>query len=316
MLFIVVNSFFVLPSILSSGQNLVAPVPRELSIKTSLPKTTTGFGEILAKEYSREEKTKIENVALNPAASLAVLGAQTASVTPTIDLAKLDKFDAVSTKEGQLTVAVLGDSMVDTLQKDLPQLKVLLTQAFPNFKFNLLNYGVGATNIEDGYNRLTNAYDYLGTHHPALVTTSPDIVVIESFAYNPWSNSASDLDRQWHTLTKILDTLKANLPKTKIVLAATIAPNSDIFGDGVLNWNPTDKRNKAATIRSYLQNIINFASSAKLPLADAYHASLDSNNEGDPHFINASDHLHPSGDGGYLFSQKIVDAIVKNKLIE
>lgn len=245
----------------------------------------------------------------------AVLGASI-SATPTIALDKLDKFSLVSTKDGHVSIAVLGDSMIDTLQHELPQLKILLSQAYPNKTFSLYNFGVGATNIESGLERLTNEYDYLGTHYPAVLSVKPDILVIESFAYNPRSNSSSDLDWQWSTLAKILDTVKSISPSTKVVLSATIAPNGNIFGDGVLNWLPQDKKNKAITIRSYLQNMVNFASSTRLPLADAYHPSLRDDGEGDPSFISGSDHLHPSGNGGYLFSQKVVEAIVKNKLID
>lgn len=310
-LFLLINGFFFAPGILTSFDKIISPVPDIVTITTSNP-GNVHFGEILAKEYD----------AAHP--SPAVLGASSESATPaslptptpTISADNLQRYNLVSPKNGKATIAVLGDSMVDTLQTELPQLKILLAQAYPNYEFKLYNFGVGGENIESGLSRLTSEYDYIGTHHPSVLEVHPDILVIESFAYNPWSNSQSDLDRQWHDLSQMLDTVKSNSPQTKIILAATIAPNSDIFGDGVLNWSPEDKKNKTQIIKSYLQNLVNFSSSTRLPLADAYHDSLKSDGEGDERYISSSDHLHPSGLGGYLFFQKVVQAIEKNKLIE
>ncbi len=319
LLFAVVNGAVItIPSLIASRMDLTLPVDRDVQTRKSLPiqKSPSLFGEILAREYTQQEKEQIQSIALSKSAHSNVLGAENTLLTPTLP-PNLDLIGLVSTRSGEITIAVLGDSMVDTLQKDLPQLRVLLSQAYPNITFTLYNYGVGATNIEQGLTRLTNGYDYLDAHHPPLLSTNPHIIVVESFAYNPWSNSNADLNRQWVALNTILDTISTRLPESKVVLAATIDPNSKIFGDGVLNWSTADKKNKAVTIRSYLQNIINYAGSTKLPLADAYHASIDPDNEpeGDTKYINGGDHLHPSGEGGYLFCRKIVEAIIKNNLI-
>lgn len=215
-----------------------------------------------------------------------------------------------------VTIALLGDSMTDTLQSGLPQLDKLLKVAYPDYTFSLLNYGQGGTDIESGLFRLTNTTTYLGREYPSVLSYKPDILVVESFGYNPWSWEKFDLDRQWLTIAKIIDTVKANSPDTKIILASSIAPNTKIFGDGALNWNNNDKWKKATTIKLYLQNMVNFATSQNYPLADAYHPSLDSSQEGMEKYINEGDHLHPSEEGKQLFSQKIVEAIIKNNFIK
>lgn len=296
-----------LAQLLFRPPDIVRSVPETLMIKVGPAVRYGQFGDILTKENI--VAVKKEN------AKIMVLG-ESITVTPTIALDKLDKYDLVSTQSGKVTIAVVGDSMIDTLQRDLPQLKILLAQAFPNIDFTLINHGVGATDIEYGLNRLTNAYAYLGTEYPSVVSQNPDIVVIESHAYNPWSNSQGDLDRQWLTIAKMIDTLRSHLPNVQVVLAATIAPHSKTFADGSINFDEKAKQDKVKTIRSYLQNIVNFANSQKLPLADAYHASFDEAGDGDKKFIDPADHIHPSGPGGYLFAQKIVDTIVENKLIE
>lgn len=214
------------------------------------------------------------------------------------------------------TVALLGDSMTHTLGTDLPHLRSLLADAYPDYTFALLNYGQGATDMESGLYRLTNSTRYLDRDYAALLSYKPDILVVESFAYNHWSGEKYDLDRQWLTTAKIADTVRKKSPDTKIILATTVAPNKDIFGDGVLNWPKSLKEQSSLIIKAYLQNMVNFATSQHYPLADAYHSSLESDGQGIASYINSTDHLHPSGDGAYLYSKKIVEAIKNNGLIQ
>lgn len=213
------------------------------------------------------------------------------------------------------TLAVLGDSMVDTLGHDLPHLRALLKENFPKYSFGLLNYGQGGTDMDSGLFRLTNATTYLGVYYPPLLSYKPDILVVESFAYNHWGPELSDLNRQWLTIAKIIDTVKANSPDTQIILAASIAPNAEIYGDGAINWSQTGKWQATQVTKAYLQNMINFATSQGYPLADAYTPSLGADGNGLRKYINGGDNLHPSGDGGLLFSQKIIEAINKYHLI-
>ena len=213
------------------------------------------------------------------------------------------------------TIALLGDSMVDTLGPDLYHLKTLLREAYPAYSFALLNYGQGGTDMDSGLYRLTNFTTYLGKTYPSLLSYRPDILVVESFAYNHWGPEMSDINRHWLTIARIIDTVKANSPDTKIILAATIAPNALTFGDGALNWPQDLKWNSAQTTKAYLQNLTNFATSQNFPLADAYHPSLGPDGNGLAKYISSADHLHPSGDGGWLFAQKIIEAIKNNHLL-
>src|SRR3990167_7348060 len=45
------------------------------------------------------------------------------------------------------TIALLGDSMTNTLGNDLPHLRSFLSQTYPFLSFALLNYGFGATDL-------------------------------------------------------------------------------------------------------------------------------------------------------------------------
>lgn len=214
------------------------------------------------------------------------------------------------------TIVLLGDSMTDTLGRDLPHLKNLLQNEYPSVNFALLNYGFGATDMTSGLSRLTNSTTYLGVYYPPIISYYPDIIVVESFAYNHWGGEKSDLDHQWLTIAKIIDTIKEKSPDSKIILASSIAPDYRTFGDGVLNWRDDLKWDAALVTKAYLQNMINFATSEKYPLVDAFHPSLDSEGNGKGQYINQGDHIHPSDEGKLLYSQKILEAIRNNKLLE
>ncbi len=212
-----------------------------------------------------------------------------------------------------LTVAVLGDSMVDVLQPDLPQLHSALRNYYSGADLQLFNFGVGASDLEYAVERLTNDYEYLGSKYPSVLSVKPDVLVIESFAYNNFGYEKSGLDKQWMLIGDIITKTKKLSPDTQIVLAATIGPNSTIYAKGVdgIEWNQAERLVRTETVRKYLENIINFANSQGYPIADAYHASIDSYGEGKPVYINAQDKLHPSGPGGELFCKKIADAIAE-----
>lgn len=220
-------------------------------------------------------------------------------------------------RKNSYVIALLGDSMIDTMGPGIPNLQKLLTQTYPGISFQLLNYGVGATSILYGKQRLANSYEYLGTQLPSLLSTRPDIVLIESFGYNPLPPELGDINTQWLTLSQIVDEIRSALPLTKIIIGATIAPNASVFGDGApgLSFDTVGKKEHTDRIKIYIENAIHFAQSQHLPLADAYHASQNGDGDGNIKYINSGDHIHYSDAGRALFAQKIFTAIEGNRLL-
>ncbi len=223
-----------------------------------------------------------------------------------------------TTKKPNLTIAVLGDSMVDTLGPGVPDLAHELTTIYPGTTFSILNYGVGGENIDSGLPRITSNYTYLGEGKPSIVSQAPDLIVVESFGYNPYSFDEGALTRHWLALAAIVDAIKTHLPNTHIVIAATIAPNWDTFGDGAagLSFDPVGKRQKVENIKTYLENTIKFAAGERIPLADAFHPTLTADGNGKLVYINGGDHIHPSEQGRALFGRVVAATIVANKLLE
>lgn len=250
-----------------------------------------------------------------PISTPAVLGTTTfiGPVKPSVILTVKQQI-----KKNSITIALLGDSMMDTLGPTAPALQTALKKLYPKKTFVIKNFGVGGTGIQYGIDRITNGYTYLGTSYPSLVETSPDIVVIESFGYNPFGDDAGTIDTHWLLLAKAVDTVKAQLPHAKIVMAATIAPNANRFGDGAqgLSFSVIDKWQRTTTIKKYLENTVRFATGEHLPLADAYHPSLMPDGNGNLMYINSGDHIHYSDKGRALMASKIAEAIAKNSLLE
>lgn len=234
-----------------------------------------------------------------------VLG-ETDTATPAANNTK--KLETKAPTKSTYTIAFLGDSMFDTLGPGIPHVASKLKAQYPKTNFTLINHGVGASNIESGLNRLTNGYTYLGEKRKAVLEENADIIVVESFAYNHWDDTQSDLDRHWTTIAKLVETIRQKNPQTKIILAATIAPHCPTYTDGSANLPPERKQKQCETVKKYLQNMVNFATSQKYPLIDAYHPSLKGT-DGNPTYINQGDHIHPSDAGKNLFAREFMQVV-------
>lgn len=267
--------FSIFAGIVFAAETVLSPIPEDIPIVDPLPtKPDISFGQIVAV----------------PTPTPEILGVTTIAPTPTPFI----------TKKKSYTIAFLGDSMIDTMGPELPAVNNKLSATYPTTDFTLLNYGAGGTNIDSGIERI-----------PTMTDAHPDIIVLESFAYNPFPDADGGITRHWLALARAVDAIRANIPNAKIIIAATIAPNANIFGDGVLNWNAEQKAKKVTEINAYLESTVKFASSQHLPLADAFHAS-----GGSTQYINGGDHIHYSDAGRALFAQKVASAITANSLLQ
>ncbi|MBI4058317.1 SGNH/GDSL hydrolase family protein [Candidatus Gottesmanbacteria bacterium] len=277
-------------------------ISRSLPIDTSLYIASKGYTNSTPK---RTFGTLLTSLPLGVIKTVAGTERASFSTTQTIT-------DTLSVflPKNEYTIAVVGDSMIDTLGPEIPDLKVELARLLPTKSFHILNYGAGATDAENGLKRLTQGYTYLGEAKSAVLSVHPDIVVIESFAYNHWGNTPADRDRQWLTLAKMVETVKSESPQTSVVIAATIAPYCSTYTDGSANLPPERKQSECATVKKYLENAVEFAKSQNLPLADVYHPSLIEQ-EGNPRYINQGDHIHPSEEGRHFFAKILATTLIR-----
>ncbi|OGD86454.1 hypothetical protein A2Z23_00625 [Candidatus Curtissbacteria bacterium RBG_16_39_7] len=244
---------------------------------------------------------------LSQATKSAPLGGQAASPSAVL-----------AAKTGRsVTIALLGDSMVDTLGRDLSSLYQNLSQYYPKVTFNLLNYGVGAQKAEEALTQLNQEHNYQNQKLPAPLSANPDIVVIESFAYNHPPGTEEGFKSRRLTLAKIISEIKSKTHAEVIVLA-TIAPNDQIFALDApgINWDGNQRKIEAQAVRSFIEDAIKYANEAGLPIIDAYTPSLDANKNGKEIYINPVDNIHPSQAGIELVSDLIAQRIQELGLVE
>lgn len=210
----------------------------------------------------------------------------------------------------KIKIIVLGDSMVDTMGQDLPYLRAELEENFPHIEFTLLNYGVSSTDMDYGLTRMTNDYTYQDKNYKSVISENPNILVVGSFAYNPFNLSLKEgLDHQWEIFNQISSLAKEN--NIRIIFLATIAPNKQKFGLGQtqISWDNQSRLNHAQKIESYLKNTLKYVSASKLPLVNAYEQSLNFQ-DGNLKYISSQDYIHPSKLGHELLARLIVEEIM------
>lgn len=213
------------------------------------------------------------------------------------------------------TLVFVGDSMTEYLG-NFDELKTDLTKLYPKHNFLLLNYGFGSTNILSVPDRLEKLSDHNNRGYQPINGIVFDLIFIESFGYNPLSSLPIEegLKKQTETLDKIINILTQKHPKSSIVFIATIAPNKNWFGGGVLNLLPDQKEKWVNERIAYIKNHIDYAKSHNIPLINIYEKSLNEDKTGNIDYINSNDFIHPSPTGIYFISEQIADFIKSNKL--
>jgi lysophospholipase L1-like esterase len=275
----------------------------------------------LASDVDKPKKTFSQILGVNP----AVLGLSHDPLTQEASIAKEPAFPTptptpisktYTLKKNPVTIALLGDSMTDTLGP-FNELQDSVKTHYPDLILNILNYGVGASNIDHGIERITTDYEYLGKKIPALTKKQPDIIVLESFGYNPYPFEEGAIDKHWLALARAVDTIRQSIPNAQIVIAATIAPNARAFADGApgISFTSQEKKRHVEKIKQYLQSTTRFATNQHLPLVDAFHPSLDPDGNGSLIYINSNDHIHPSAKGKKFFAQILAKTLVEHRLL-
>lgn len=214
------------------------------------------------------------------------------------------------------TIIIVGDSLTDYLRPYDAQFRDYLREYYPNKVFGIFNYGFGATNLLSIKDRLNKETHYNGAMYPAILSRQFDLILIESFGHNPLSSYPKPFGfvLQNKTLDETVASIRATHPKSRIVFMATIAPNAEKFGQGVVELSPEQRKKWAQERREYIENHIRYADEHKIPLINIYEKSL-LNNDGNELYINKADYLHPSPEGVDLINKMIADYIYENRLL-
>ncbi|TFE29513.1 SGNH/GDSL hydrolase family protein [Cohnella luojiensis] len=217
----------------------------------------------------------------------------------------------------KLKLACLGDSMTAFWGREMPELRDALETHFPDQSFELINFGVSGTRAEHGIYRVSHEYPspYESGNHLCLSAVSPDIVIVESFAYNHRLDGSHRIEDYKRTLRRLLRVITETTP-AKLLFLVTIPPDKKRFLD-----NAPVYREVALDLRQewgeysemYLQAAVDFAKQDQLPLLNVFDRVREQVEAGTPiqWFIDQNDHIHPSRFAYDLIAEEIIQALKK-----
>jgi hypothetical protein len=215
------------------------------------------------------------------------------------------------------TILFVGDSMTAALGENFDELRKVFDRIYPNKVFGLFNYGFGSTNIFSLEDRLFKDSVYLGKTVPAILGRYFDIIIIESFGYNPLSQYNRDvgLVHQTETLNKNIAQIVEAKPESLIILMATISPSKLNYAKGVVIFTQEQRTEQAEERIAYIEHHIDYARKHNFPLINVYEKSLDKNGLALEKYINPNDHIHPSVSGVRFISEQIGEFFDQNEIL-
>lgn len=210
------------------------------------------------------------------------------------------------------TIILAGDSMTQALGSG-ETITPTLRKYYPNKELHILNYGIGSTSILTLPDRLTKGAIRGNETLLPILDKDFDLILIESFGNNPLSNLSltEGLKKQEETLDLAVKLIKEKKPQAVIIFMATIAPNKDRYGEGVVNLNPEQRKQWVDERVAYIKNHIKYGKDHNIPLIDLYAKSLDKYAD----YINDSDFIHPSNTGLIFIGEEIADFIVSRRIL-
>lgn len=212
----------------------------------------------------------------------------------------------VNLKKDMYTIAIIGDSMVDTMGDDLEYLKKELQSKYPGVAFVMYNYGKGSENVVEAINRFGDRYSYKSRTYPPLSDSNADILIVGSYAYNPLFREGQN---HWLSLADLIQRSKQITPKVYVL--AEIAPLQIGFGEGEggVNWPLEISIPHVEKIVSGLNNAIGLAETLEVGLIDVYSKSRGADGYGLSTYVSSHDGIHPSIEGHELTAQIIANTL-------
>lgn len=211
-------------------------------------------------------------------------------------------------KKSEYSIAIYGDSMVDTMGENLEYLQKSLKTKYPTTTFKMYNYGIGAQTVQQGLDRFDSSFNYKTRNYPAINVLKPDVIVIASFAYNPYY--PFDKVSYMSKLSLLLDKAMVVTPNT--YLLAEIAPLSYDFGKGeggVPDWSDQARYNHASVIVQQLKAALEVVKLKGIKIINVYDKTNVNGDFGSYSYTETWSGIHPSVTGHTLTANTITETI-------
>lgn len=204
-----------------------------------------------------------------------------------------------SATKSSYKIALIGDSMIETMGENLDYLDKALKQKYPNTEFHLYNYGIGSENVEMAATRI----DQTG-----IATSNFDIIISGTWAYNPLVPFNQEAYKS--KLDEITMQLAAG--NSDYYMLIEIAPLDDGFGKGSggVNWPDEISKPHVKDILTQLWTARYLAHERGYKIIDTYTPSRAFLSEyGELKYVNSHDGIHPSVEGHEFIANIIVSTI-------
>lgn len=217
-------------------------------------------------------------------------------------------------------IACLGDSMTQFWGHDMNELNDSLTEAFHELKFELHNYGVSGTRAEYGKYRIIHDFPdpFSNGMKRCLSSLSPDLIIVESHAYNHRYDGHNFIQNYKNTLRELVRNIKEYTP-AEVYFLVTIPPDKKNFLGNVATYKDVNcslRMEWAESSDRYLKAAIEFANSEDIPLVNVYDRVQREVVNGTPlqWFIDQNDNIHPSRYTYKITAEEIIKTIKKYQL--
>lgn len=220
-------------------------------------------------------------------------------------------------KSDRYDIYLIGDSMMNAFGPRGGLFNEIISEAYPNTFFEISNYAEANQSILLLPERLKVSVQ--ADHDLLLVPIiegDPDLIIIESFGYNPLSQFGTEegLKKQEETLTEVMTTLTNRFPNTAIMFLSAIAPDKKTYGISVDLGSADGRWAQAEERIEYITNHTAYAEEHGIPVINAYEESLDADGDGDTKYINPDDNIHPSAEGLSLMGRAMTKKIQEENI--
>ncbi len=261
----------------------------------------------------------IKSKTQNPVNSRQALSSPSPSPSPTPFVFRTYTAPKIE-KKNTYTIFMIGDSLTLALGSHGGTFNQFLNELYKKDNVYVLidNYAKGSTNILSVNDELTQKTTYWDSTFEPLLSRDFDLILVESFGYNPLSSFGLDagIKRQNQALDDLMTKLITTHPNSAIVFVASIAPSKENYALKVLlNISTADRVKQAQERMAYIENHISYAKSHNIPLVNIYEKSLNSQGDGDLKYINPDDYIHPSFEGVDFIGHEIANFIYTNQIL-
>jgi lysophospholipase L1-like esterase len=225
-------------------------------------------------------------------------------------------------KKDVYIIFMVGDSMTEALGAYGGKLNEFINELYEstpgNQRIVIDNYAKGATNLlglQDAMKQKVTVGDKV---LDPLLERKFDLILIESFGYNPLSQLGIEegLKKQTQILDEVMKLLTRTHPDAAVIFVATIAPHKATYAQGTAPGKTIAQRTAEAEERmEYIKNHIAYAKEHNIPIIDIYNKSLKPNGDGNPVYINPNDDIHPSFAGVDFISHEIANFIYGSQIL-